>query len=252
MWRLPSTRRRCPAWACPALIPTSETRRARPRRRRTTQFCVVLLRQPGAARRPRPRRRGSKFCPPWRSQAARSAQRPRPCHAERSDVVVSHVWAASSARRLGPRPGCRCHRDGDALRWRFDGPPASMGPTQRRGGDPAPVDKTGRRGGPLLFNISPPTQRQKISAIFCASFFDGSIMARSHGGERYQMPIRPFIQPGAFEPEVLAVMGEVFEAACKERPNVAPGAIAQRIVTAAQLGERDPARLRKAALEETS
>jgi hypothetical protein len=69
------------------------------------------------------------------------------------------------------------------------------------------------------------------------------------GGE---MPIRPFVQRGAFEPEVLAVMGEVFEAACKERPNVAPGAIAQRIVTAAQLGERDPARLRKAALEETS
>jgi hypothetical protein len=30
------------------------------------------------------------------------------------------------------------------------------------------------------------------------------------------MPIRPFIRSGAFEPEMVAVMSEAFEAACKE------------------------------------
>jgi hypothetical protein len=62
------------------------------------------------------------------------------------------------------------------------------------------------------------------------------------------MPIRSFIEPGVFEPEVLAVMGEIFEAACKEQPKLAPEVIALRIVTAAQFGERDPVRLREAAL----
>ena len=35
------------------------------------------------------------------------------------------------------------------------------------------------------------------------------------------MPIRSFIQPGAFEPDVIAMLIEVFEAACNEQPNVA-------------------------------
>jgi hypothetical protein len=66
------------------------------------------------------------------------------------------------------------------------------------------------------------------------------------------MPIRPFI-PGAFEPEVIAAMSEVLEAALKElqdtgQPNVAPEVIAGRIIAAAKLGERDPVRLREAAL----
>jgi hypothetical protein len=67
------------------------------------------------------------------------------------------------------------------------------------------------------------------------------------------MPIRSFIQPGAFEPEVIAAMSEVLEAALKElqdtgQPNVAPEVIAGRIIAAAKLGERDPVRLREAAL----
>jgi hypothetical protein len=69
------------------------------------------------------------------------------------------------------------------------------------------------------------------------------------------MPIRPFIRSGVFEPEVIAAMSEAFEAACKEldeagQPKVAREVIAGRIIAAARLGERDPARLRAAALAE--
>jgi len=67
------------------------------------------------------------------------------------------------------------------------------------------------------------------------------------------MPIRSFIQPGAFDPEAIAVISEAFEAACNElneagQPKVAPEVIAGRIIAAARAGERDPARLRAAAL----
>jgi len=67
------------------------------------------------------------------------------------------------------------------------------------------------------------------------------------------MPIRPFIQPGAFDPEAVAAMSEAFEAARNElneagQPKVAPEVIATRIIAAARRGERDPVRLRAAAL----
>jgi hypothetical protein len=67
------------------------------------------------------------------------------------------------------------------------------------------------------------------------------------------MPIRSFIHPGAFDPEAIAVMSEAFEAACNElndagQPKVAPEVIATRIIAAARRGERDPVRLRAAAL----
>ena len=67
------------------------------------------------------------------------------------------------------------------------------------------------------------------------------------------MLIRTFLQPGAFEPEEIASMSEAFEAACKElgdagQPEVMREILAQRIIAAAKLGERDPVRLRKAAL----
>jgi hypothetical protein len=65
------------------------------------------------------------------------------------------------------------------------------------------------------------------------------------------MPIRSFVESGAFEPEVLAVMGDVFKSACEEQPLVAPEVIARKIVTAARFGERDPVRLREAALKQT-
>ena len=67
------------------------------------------------------------------------------------------------------------------------------------------------------------------------------------------MPIRSFIQPGAFDPEAIAAMSEALAAALKEpegigEPDVVRERIATRIIAAARLGERDPARLLEAAL----
>jgi hypothetical protein len=56
---------------------------------------------------------------------------------------------------------------------------------------------------------------------------------------------------GAFGPEALVVLSEAFEVACKEQPTVARGVIANRIITAARFGERDPVRLGAAALGKT-
>ena len=65
------------------------------------------------------------------------------------------------------------------------------------------------------------------------------------------MPIDP--KHGAFEPEATAAMGEAFDAVCKELHDVGERElvrklIAKRIIAAASGGERDPVRLRTAAL----
>ena len=66
------------------------------------------------------------------------------------------------------------------------------------------------------------------------------------------MSISKFVEPGKFDPEVYAAMSAAFDDACKEINY--PGArvvfevIAERIVVAARNGERDPVRLRAAAL----
>jgi hypothetical protein len=65
--------------------------------------------------------------------------------------------------------------------------------------------------------------------------------------------MRSFVQPGAFEPEAIAAMSEAYEAALKELQDtrdVMREVIAGRIIAAARLGERDPARLLKAALQD--
>jgi hypothetical protein len=67
------------------------------------------------------------------------------------------------------------------------------------------------------------------------------------------MPIHSLLQPGAFDPEAVAAMSEALEAALKElqrinQANVVPEIIANRIIAAAKLGERDPVRLLEAAL----
>jgi hypothetical protein len=67
------------------------------------------------------------------------------------------------------------------------------------------------------------------------------------------MPIRSFVEPGAFDPEAIGAMSEALEAALKElkdtgEPEVVRERIATRIIAAAKLGERDPARLLEAAL----
>jgi hypothetical protein len=60
-------------------------------------------------------------------------------------------------------------------------------------------------------------------------------------------------RPEAFGPEALAAMSEAFDTACKQlddtgQPELVLEIIADQIVVAARTGERDPARLRKAAL----
>ena len=67
------------------------------------------------------------------------------------------------------------------------------------------------------------------------------------------MPINPFTEQGAFEPEATAAMGEAFDAACKElhdsgEPKVRREVIARRIIATARKGELDPVCLRAAAL----
>ena len=67
------------------------------------------------------------------------------------------------------------------------------------------------------------------------------------------MPIRSFVEPGAFEPEAIAAMSEALEAALSKlkdagQPDVVGEVIAGRIIAAASLGERNPARLLAAAL----
>jgi len=74
-------------------------------------------------------------------------------------------------------------------------------------------------------------------------------------GEVTAMPIGPFKAPGAFEPEAIAAMSEAFEAACEVlheagQPEMVREVIAKRIIAAATTGERDPVRLRAAALAE--
>jgi hypothetical protein len=69
------------------------------------------------------------------------------------------------------------------------------------------------------------------------------------------MPIGPLMVPGAFEPEAIAAMSEAFEAACEVlrevgQPEAVREVIAKRIIVAATTGERDPVRLRAAALAE--
>lgn len=68
------------------------------------------------------------------------------------------------------------------------------------------------------------------------------------------MPMRSFVEPGAFRPEEIAAMSDALEAAIRElgdtgQSEVVREAIARRILAAATLGERDPARLMAAALD---
>jgi hypothetical protein len=65
--------------------------------------------------------------------------------------------------------------------------------------------------------------------------------------------IRSLVTPGEFDPEAIAAMSEAFDAALKAlddggQPKIVLEVIAQRIIEAARRGERDPARLVKAAL----
>jgi hypothetical protein len=61
------------------------------------------------------------------------------------------------------------------------------------------------------------------------------------------------VRSGAFDPEEITAMGEAYEATLKElhdtgQPPIVPEVIAIRIIAAGRTGERDPVRLREAAL----
>jgi hypothetical protein len=67
--------------------------------------------------------------------------------------------------------------------------------------------------------------------------------------------ILPFIQKSGivFDDRATEIMGEAFNAACKElhdkgQPTIVYEVIAQRIIDAARNGERDPVRLRNVGL----
>jgi hypothetical protein len=65
--------------------------------------------------------------------------------------------------------------------------------------------------------------------------------------------LRSFIKPELLELETIAAMSEAFEAACQQlddtgQPELVLEVILERIFAAARTGERDPVRLREAAL----
>ncbi len=69
-------------------------------------------------------------------------------------------------------------------------------------------------------------------------------------GEVLAMPLRPGV---FFEPEVIGLMSEALEAACKLLPDASQNemvreVMARRIIAVASIGERDRVRLRAAAL----
>jgi hypothetical protein len=67
------------------------------------------------------------------------------------------------------------------------------------------------------------------------------------------MPIDPFTEYGAFQPEATAAMGEAFDAACEElhcmtQPEAIRELVAGLVIAAASRGELNPDRLRMVAL----
>jgi hypothetical protein len=67
------------------------------------------------------------------------------------------------------------------------------------------------------------------------------------------MPVKPSLEPRAFEPEATAAMGEAFDAACRElhvtdQSKALRALIATLIIAAASQGELNPVRLRAAAV----
>jgi hypothetical protein len=68
------------------------------------------------------------------------------------------------------------------------------------------------------------------------------------------MPMDRLVEPGVFAPEVVAMMGDVFEDVLKtlglvDREDALAKLVAYRIIELVQSGERDPARLKQLTLE---
>jgi hypothetical protein len=79
------------------------------------------------------------------------------------------------------------------------------------------------------------------------------VLPRTRRGS-HMASILPFIRNKSdFDDEATRIMGEAFDAACKElndagQPALVQEVIAKRIIKAATKGERDPVRLRNAGL----
>jgi hypothetical protein len=68
------------------------------------------------------------------------------------------------------------------------------------------------------------------------------------------MPIRRHIEPGVFAPELITLMGDVFEDVLKtlglvDRRDGMTELVAHKVVELVQSGERDPERLKQRTLE---
>lgn len=68
------------------------------------------------------------------------------------------------------------------------------------------------------------------------------------------MPIRRLVEPGVFAPELVTLMGKVFEDVLKtlglvRRDDAVTQLIAHRIIELVGSGERDPERLKQLAIE---
>lgn len=94
---------------------------------------------------------------------------------------------------------------------------------------------------------------QELSRLRAAKFESQFVMGRCTMGRRWAiggstLPITPFLQDHAFEPEVTRAMGIAFEDACRllRLPDAADPAaeiVATKIIELAKLGEHDANRL---------
>ena len=74
-----------------------------------------------------------------------------------------------------------------------------------------------------------------------------------HGG--YAMPIRPYLQGQAFDPDTIRVMGVAFENACRElgirkKHDAVTNIVARTVIEMAQRGFRDEESLTTAVMHE--
>jgi hypothetical protein len=126
-------------------------------------------------------------------------------------------------------------------------------PLGQRTPGPSPSTPSARRPGVVVLKELKPA-----SLGFRRVRAQKAIAREAPVGEVVAMPIRSSLNQGVFfEPEVIALMGEALEAACKkldetDRPIETREIIARRIISAARFGERDPVRLRTAALAGSS
>ncbi len=163
-----------------------------------------------------------------------------PARRRRLNHVSGNGKAALYRHHVATKPPGAIHYSSlSRLDRPYDTPAGGSIPSVRGGLDAPPSHPT----GPSRLNASPPT-------IAAGAGLCGGLCC---GGEIAAMSIQSFVKPGEFEPEAIAVMSEAFDAACKAlndtgQPELVLEVMAERIIAAARIGERDRARLREAAL----